>query len=70
MSFIGETDKLDLIKQVIYEIKLESFVIKNSHTGCFDNERAKVLWMGIEDSEQLQWVAEEVGKAKTQRMRC
>ena len=60
LSFIGETDKLDLIKQTISEIKFEPFVIRNSHTGCFDNERAKVLWMGIEASEQLQWVAAEV----------
>ena len=60
LSFIGETDKLDLIKQTISEIKFEPFVIRNSCIGCFNNERAKVLWMGIEESEQLQWVAEEV----------
>ena len=60
LSFIGETDKLDLIKQTISEIKFEPFVIRNSHVGCFNSEKAKVLWMGIEESEQLQWVAAEV----------
>ena len=60
LAFIGETDKLPEIKQVISEIKFEPFVIRNSHIGCFNHERAQVLWMGLEESEQLQWIAAEV----------
>ena len=60
ISFIGFTDKVDLIKQAMSEIKFEPFTITTSNLGCFNTERVKVLWMGVEESEPLQSLATAV----------
>ena len=66
LSFIGETDKVSIIKQAISEIEFEPFSIKTSQVGCFNSDRAKVLWMGVEESEQLQCLADKVRQKLTE----
>jgi 2'-5' RNA ligase len=56
LKFFGEVkkEKVKEIQNSFFRVKQPNFRLKLSKIGCFpDFNRAKVLWIGIEDSKEL-----------------
>lgn len=54
LKFLGETEKLDEIKEKLSEVKTEPFETALSELGVFPSENyVRVLWVGLKNSEKI-----------------
>ena len=65
LKFLGDTEEklIPKIEEIIKNSveKIESFEIKLKNTGVFPNPNyLKVVWIGIENSEKIKEIAEEI----------
>jgi|SRR5271157_852173 len=61
LQFLGETKKLEEIRQALKQVRAESTRIAFRGAGFFPNPKApRVFWVGIEGDESLQTLAEVV----------
>jgi len=65
LKFIGDTTKVDAIREVLQRVKVPQFEMSVRGTGFFPNERQpRVFWAGIEAGPQLReladWTASEL----------
>jgi len=64
LKFLGETPKLDAIREALRTIKAPPFELAVRGTGFFPNERQpRVLWAGIEAAPELRELAERTSAA-------
>lgn len=62
LQFLGETQKLDEIKNALATIKAEPTTVTFRGAGFFPNpNRARVFWVGIESDEHLQSLVKTIG---------
>ncbi len=63
LQFLGETKKLEEIRQALQQVKCTPTQLAFRGAGFFPNSRApRVFWAGIEGDEHLQMLATEVAK--------
>jgi RNA 2',3'-cyclic 3'-phosphodiesterase len=65
LKFIGETDpvKIEAISGALEEISFEPFRLRVAGTGSFpEGELARVLWIGLHDTEPLARIASAVDR--------
>ena len=61
LKFLGETSKVEEIRNALRKIELPQFELKVCDTGFFPNERApRVFWAGIEADDGLRELATAV----------
>ncbi len=64
LQFLGETDKLDDIRQALEPIKAAQVPLTFSGAGFFPNPKSpRVFWVGIESDENLQQLANSIAAA-------
>lgn len=67
LKFLGDTneEKIDTINEIIINSvkEIKPFDIKLKSTGFFPNQNyIKVVWVGIQNTEQIQIIAEKIDK--------
>jgi 2'-5' RNA ligase len=65
LKFIGETDpaKVETISEALEEISFDPFCMRVAGTGSFpEGEQARVLWIGLHDTEPLARIASAVDR--------
>jgi RNA 2',3'-cyclic 3'-phosphodiesterase len=61
LQFLGETDKLEPIKQALQQIRGNEINLMFRNTGFFPTPKApRVFWVGIDSDERLQQLANSV----------
>lgn len=60
--FIGETTKINLVKQAMDGISAPAFTLMIKGFGCFPREGGSIYWLGIEKNETLNSIYEELNK--------
>lgn len=64
LQFLGETKKLEEVRQALEEVKCMPIQLAFRGSGFFPSSKApRVFWVGIEGDENLQTLASEVAKA-------
>jgi RNA 2',3'-cyclic 3'-phosphodiesterase len=64
LKFLGETTKVDDVKQVLTQVHAPSFDVTFNGTGFFPNERQpRIFWAGIEAPPELQCLASSIDTA-------
>lgn len=63
LKFIGETQTVDEIKDVLAKVTAQPFEIKLRGTGFFTPGSPRVFWVGIEASEALPELARRIDEA-------
>jgi 2'-5' RNA ligase len=64
LQFLGETKKLDEIRNALQEVKGAAVPMAFRGSGFFPNPKSpRVLWVGIESNEHLQKLANSIGAA-------
>lgn len=64
VQFLGETQKLDEIKQALQQVRGDAVGLSFRGTGFFPNVKLpRVFWVGIESDEHLQELANSLGAA-------
>lgn len=64
LQFLGETGKLEEIRNALRCVRAEPIPMAFRGTGFFPNPKApRVFWIGIESDENLQELAKVVGEA-------
>jgi len=64
LQFLGETKKLDEIRQSLHEVHCAPVVLAFRGAGFFPHPRApRVFWIGIESDKELQSLVNVVGQA-------
>jgi RNA 2',3'-cyclic 3'-phosphodiesterase len=63
LKFIGESAKVDEIKQALAAVRGAPFDIKFRGTGFFTPRSPRVFWVGVEAGPELQTLAREVESA-------
>lgn len=64
LKFIGETDKVEEIKQRLCNIRFSAFKLKLGNIGVFPSlSRPRVVWVGLDDSKELQQLWQSVNSA-------
>lgn len=51
--YIGETDKIQLLKDIIDNIDIKSFNIELNNLGFFHNKGGNIFWIGIAENKIL-----------------
>lgn len=65
--FIGETTKVDLIKQAMDSISAPSFTLGMGGFGCFPREEGNIYWVGVEMNNTLYSIYEQLS---TKLLKC
>ena len=64
LQFLGETDKLDEIRQALQQVKAASVPLTFRGAGFFPNPKSpRVFWVGIESDDSLEQLANAIGAA-------
>ena len=64
LQFLGETKKLDEIRNALQEVKGAAVPMAFRGSGFFPNPKSpRVFWIGIESNEHLQKLANSIGAA-------
>ena len=64
LQFLGETKKLDEIRQALQQVKSPPLQMSFRGTGFFPNPKApRVFWIGIEGDRRLQGLVAAIGSA-------
>jgi len=64
LQFLGETEKLDEIRNALQQVKGAAVSMAFRGTGFFPNpKKPRVFWVGIESDEHLQELANSIGAA-------
>ncbi len=60
--FIGETKKINIIKQIMDKINVEPFDIVLGKLGKFQRNSGSIYWIGVEKNEYLSSVYDQLAK--------
>lgn len=64
LQFLGETQRVDDIKQALQQVRGSAIPLSFRGTGFFPNPKSpRVFWVGIESDEHLQQLANSMGDA-------
>jgi len=63
LQFLGETEKLEAIKQALQQVCRDAVSLSFRETGFFPTPRSpRVFWVGIESDARLQALANSIGE--------
>jgi len=66
LAFIGETDRVNDIKEAVNAIRFDPFEIKTGKLGSF-NGRSKIVWLGIDGDKGLKAIAAKLRRNLDER---